>query len=49
MVNAEDLDKMVTVVSIDGRIVKQNVKASEAIEGLAPGIYLVGNKKVIVK
>jgi hypothetical protein len=48
-INAEDLDKMVTVVSIDGRIVKQNVKASEAIEGLTPGIYLVGNKKVIVK
>ncbi|MBQ2398940.1 MAG: hypothetical protein II308_02585, partial [Muribaculaceae bacterium] len=48
-INAEDLDKIVNVVSIDGRIVKQNVKASEAIEGLTPGIYLVGNKKVIVK
>ena len=48
-IDAEDLDKMVNVVSIDGRIVKQNVKASEAIEGLTPGIYLVGNKKVIVK
>lgn len=48
-INADDPDKMVNVVSIDGRIVKQNVKASEATEGLAPGIYLVGNKKVIVK
>ncbi|MBO7165836.1 MAG: hypothetical protein J6V60_07135, partial [Muribaculaceae bacterium] len=48
-IDADDPDKLVNVVSIDGRIVKQNVKASEAIEGLTPGVYLVGNKKVIVK
>lgn len=48
-IDADDPDKLVNVVSIDGRIVKQNVKASEAIEGLTPGIYLVGKKKVYVK
>ena len=48
-IEAEDPDKLVNVVSVDGRIIKQNVKASEATQGLAPGLYLVGKKKVYVK
>ena len=39
----------VNVYSIDGILVKKNVKVSEATEGLAKGIYIVGNKKVAVK
>ena len=48
-IEAEDPDMLVNVVSIDGRLIKQNVKASEATQGLAPGLYLVGKKKVYVK
>lgn len=39
----------VNVYTIDGVLVKKNVKVSEATEGLAKGIYIVGNKKVVVK
>lgn len=45
----DDSNNIVNVVSIDGRIIKKNVKVSEATNGLAPGFYLIGNKKVIVK
>ena len=39
----------VNVYSIDGVLIKKNVKASEATKGLAKGIYIVGNKKVAVQ
>jgi hypothetical protein len=39
----------VNVYSVDGILIKKNVKVSEATEGLAKGIYIVGNKKVAVK
>lgn len=39
----------VNVYSIDGVLIKKNVKVSEATKGLAKGIYIVGNKKVAVK
>lgn len=48
-VDADGSNRVVNVVAIDGRIVKQNVKANEASQGLAPGIYFVGNKKIVVK
>lgn len=39
----------VNVYSIDGILIKKNVKASEATKGLAKGIYIVGNKKVAIQ
>jgi hypothetical protein len=39
----------VNVYSIDGILIKKNVKASEAVKGLAKGIYIIGNKKVAVQ
>lgn len=39
----------VNVYSIDGLLVRKNVKPSVALKGLSKGIYLVGNQKVIVK
>lgn len=39
----------VSVITTDGTIVKSGVKASEATIGLKKGIFLIGNKKVVVK
>lgn len=39
----------VNVYSIDGVLIKKNVKATEATKGLAKGIYIVGNKKIAVQ
>ena len=48
-INVDDSNRIVNVVSVDGRIIKQNVNASDAHQGLAPGIYFIGNKKVFIK
>ena len=42
-------DAPVNVYSITGTLVRQCVEASEATDGLTPGFYIVGNKKVAVK
>lgn len=39
----------VNVYSIDGVLIKKNVKATEATKGLAKGIYIIGDTKVVVK
>lgn len=39
----------VNVYTIDGVLVKKNVKATTAVQGLQKGIYIIGNKKVAVK
>lgn len=39
----------VNVYSVDGVLVKKNVKAYDAAKGLKKGIYIVGGKKVLVK
>lgn len=39
----------VNVYSIDGVLIKKNVKVSEATKGLVKGIYIVGNKKIAVQ
>ncbi len=39
----------VNVYNIAGQQVRANVLPAEATEGLAPGFYIVGNKKVLVK
>ncbi len=42
-------DALVNVYTIDGKLLKRNVKASEALKNLKKGIYIVGKKKVSVK
>ncbi len=42
-------DEPVNVVSITGQVIKRNVRRGEAVDDLAPGVYIVGNTKVIVK
>lgn len=37
------------VYTLDGVLVKKNVKAANAKDGLAKGIYVIGKKKVLVK
>jgi hypothetical protein len=39
----------VNVYTIDGKLLKKNVKATEAQKGLNKGIYIVGKKKIAVK
>lgn len=41
--------RLVNVYTIDGRIVKQQVDAEQATEGLRPGIYIVNDKSIIIK
>lgn len=44
-----DANAPVNVYNIAGQQVRANVLPAEATEGLAPGFYIVGNKKVLVK
>lgn len=43
------LPAVVNVYSINGTLVRKNVKAANATNGLPAGIYVVGNQKVLVK
>lgn len=40
---------LVSVYSMDGAVLKKNVKKEDALTGLEKGIYIVGNKKVVVR
>ena len=42
-------DGTVNVYNMQGQIVKLGVSTSTATQGLRPGIYLIGGKKVVVK
>ena len=44
-----DGNEIVNVYTLQGIVLKQNVKGSEALNGLPRGIYIVGNRKVIVR
>lgn len=48
-ITAENADDIVDVYTVTGKLVKTKVKRSEALNGLLEGIYVVGNKKVIVR
>ena len=39
----------VDVYTVDGVLLKRNVKVAEATKNLPKGIYIVGKKKVLVK
>ncbi len=45
----EDANEVVNVYTLDGVLIKRNVKMSEATKNLAKGIYIVGKKKILVK
>ena len=50
--NVEIVDnenEIVDVYTIDGVLIKRNIKAAEATRNLTKGIYIVGKKKVLVK
>lgn len=47
--NSEDPDALVDVFNIMGQQICSGVRRAEATEGLNPGIYIVGGKKVIVR
>ena len=40
---------LVDVYTVDGRMVRRAVRRADATAGLAPGLYLVGTEKVIVR
>ena len=39
----------VNVYNLQGVMLKRNVDPASAIDGLAPGLYVIGNRKVLVK
>ena len=43
------LNTTVNVYTVDGALVKRNVKASDAKKGLKKGLYIIGKEKVLVK
>lgn len=45
----ENSGESVNVYTLDGMLVKRNVKMSEATDNLRKGIYIVGKKKILVK
>ena len=40
---------LVNVYNVQGQLIRENVKAGEATLNLPRGIYIVGDKKVVVK
>lgn len=46
--NFADPATLVNVYSIDGRIIRLNVPIETALKGLTPGIWIVGNRKVVI-
>ncbi|MDE6399671.1 MAG: T9SS type A sorting domain-containing protein [Muribaculaceae bacterium] len=47
MVSEED--SVVDVYNMQGMVVKSRVDSSAALDGLRPGVYIVGGKKVLVR
>ncbi len=48
-INMESNNDIVNVYNAQGQLIRMNVKASEATLNLPRGIYIVGNRKVVVK
>lgn len=45
----DGVNRIVNVTSIDGKCIRTGVSESKAAEGLPPGIYIAGGKKIIVR
>ena len=43
------LNTKVDVYTVDGALVKRNVKAADAKKGLKKGLYIIGKEKVLIK
>jgi hypothetical protein len=48
-ITADNGDEPVNVYNTQGQLLRRNVPASTATQGLPTGIYIVGNKKVVIK
>jgi hypothetical protein len=48
-INLDGYNDIVNVYNAQGQLIRENVKAGEATRNLPRGIYIVGNKKVLVK
>lgn len=48
-VKITDAQTTVNVYTVDGSLVKKNVKVTEAAKGLQKGLYIIGKEKVLVK
>ena len=48
-VKAGDGTVLTNVYTLDGRLLRRQVKSTNATEGLPKGVYIVGNKKIVVK
>ena len=47
--NVVVLPSVVNVYSIDGTLVRKNVKSVNAAKNLPAGVYVIGGQKVIIK
>jgi hypothetical protein len=45
----DSYNEIVNVYNAQGQLIRSNVKAGEATRNLPRGIYIVGNKKVVVE
>jgi len=45
----DDANQIVTVYGLDGRCIRKAINRQEALKGLAKGIYIINNKKFILK
>lgn len=45
--DSQKVDEYVNVYNTLGALVKRHVRVSSALDGLDPGVYMVGNKKMI--
>ena len=48
-IDGNTIDGKVNVYNMQGQLIKRGVEAGVAAQGLPAGIYLIGNKKVVVK
>ena len=48
-VHPSDMDAFVDVLDLNGIVIRRSVKAAEAIDGLTPGIYIIGDRKTVVR
>lgn len=48
IMNEANTDALVNVYTVEGYVLKTNVKMSEALKGLKRGFYIVGDKKIYV-
>jgi len=48
-VNSSEAESTVDVYTTGGILLRRNVAPAEATDGLAPGIYIVGTRKVIIR